>query len=96
MIDLALKLLLLIACSAILVRCEPALNRMSPCTPWPIRYALLLIALGALLGIFGLLDDDGSTNPATVILASGIAILLMGERRLRHLFNHRKQGDRHA
>lgn len=95
MIDLALKLILLIACSAILVRCEPALNRMSPCTPWPIRYALLLIALGALLGIFGLLDGGGTT-PATVILATGIAVLLMGERRLRHLFNHRKQGDRHA
>lgn len=95
MIDILLKLLLLIACSTILLRCEPAINRMSPCTPWPIRYALLLIALGALLGIFGLLDG-GSTNFATVILASGIAILLMGERRLRHLFNHRKQGDRHA
>lgn len=95
MIDLALKLLLLIACCAILVRCEPALNRMSPCTPWPIRYALLLIALGAMLGIFGLLDG-GSTHPATVILACGIAILLTGERRLRHLFNHQKQGDRHA
>lgn len=95
MIDLALKALLLIACSTILMRCEPALNRMSPCTPWAIRYAMLLIALGALLGLFGLLDG-GSVNPSTVILASGIAILLMGERRLRHLFNHRKQGDRHA
>jgi len=96
MIEIILKALMLIACSVILMRCEPALNRMSPCTPWAIRYAMLLIALGALLGLFGLLDG-GHANASTVILATGIAILLIGERRIRHIYRtHKPRGDRHA
>lgn len=96
MIDLAIKLLLLIACSVILLRVEPALNRMSPCTPWRMRYAALLLAGGALSGLFGLLDG-GKPSLATTCLAAGIAALLLADRRRSHI--HRPphhQGDRHA
>lgn len=96
MMDLALKLALILACGTILMRVEPALNRMSRCTPWQIRYAMLLIAGGALLGMFGLLDG-GSTDLSTVVLALGIAIFLRVDRRLRAFFPRpHHQGDTHA
>lgn len=93
MIDILLKLLLAAACAAILWRAEPALNRMSPCTPARIRYAMLLIAAGALYAIAELIAG-ASASPPLVVLAWGILILLTSERRLRHLLN-RHPGDRH-
>lgn len=84
----------LVAASVILWRAEPALNRMTSATHWMIRYAMLLVAAGALALCVAII---AGTPPGldTLLLATGIAMLMLCERRLRFLVNH-KSGDRHA
>lgn len=77
----------------ILWRTEPALARMNASTHWMIRYALLLLAGGA-LGIILIVPSGAQIDPVTLLLLAGIALLLICERRLRFLITH--QGDRHA
>lgn len=92
--SLFVSLLGLVAASIILWRVEPALNRMTRTTHWMIRYAMLLIAAGALALCVAII---AGTPPGfdTLLLAIGIALLMLCERRLRYLVNH-KSGDRHA
>lgn len=92
--SLLFNLLGLFAASVILWRAEPALNRMTRTTHWMIRYAMLLIAAGALALCVAII---AGTPPGmdTLLLALGIAMLMLCERRLRYLVNH-KSGDRHA
>lgn len=77
----------------ILWRTEPALARMTSSTHWMIRYALLLLAGGA-LGIILIVPSGAQIDPVTLLLLAGIALLLTCERRLRFLIT--RQGDRHA
>ena len=89
-----LNLVAMLACAAILWRAEPALARMTRDTHWMMRYALLLLAggaLGTLLGIVGGLRIDFQT----ALLLAGIALMLMCERRLGHFVNLRRR-NRHA
>lgn len=83
-----------IAVLLILWRVEPALNRMTRATHWMIRYAMLLVAAGALCMLVMIVTG---TPPSfdTLLLAVGVAMLLLCERRLRFLVNQ-KSGDRHA
>lgn len=83
-----------IACAAlILFRAEPALARMSSGTQTLIRYAMLLLAGGALAIILTILSG-ASVDLPTLLLLAGIALLLICERRLRYLIT--RPGDRHA
>lgn len=93
--DTLLNLAALAFSVAILWRAEPALARMSGNTHWMIRYAMLLLAggaLGIILGIYG----GATVDFATLLILAGIALLLICERRLRYLVRHRHTGDRHA
>lgn len=78
----------------ILWRVEPALARMDRTTHWMIRYALLLIAGGA-LGTIGTIYTGGSIDPIALFVLAGIALLLTCERRISYLIRIRK-GGRHA
>lgn len=93
MIETLLKLITLLACLIILWQVEPALNRMSPCTHWSIRYAMLILGAGAM---YILLTLSATTAPSIgmVLLMVGIAALLLAERRFRHI--HRRGGKHHA
>ena len=84
-----------LACALLILwRVEPALARMSQDTHWMIRYALLLIAGGA-LGTIGTIYTGGSIDPIDLFILAGIALLLTCERRINYLIRIRK-GGRHA
>lgn len=98
--DLLAQILFLLACAAILVRAEPANASMSEQTPLLIRVSFNLLAAGALGGIFYTL---GGAVPhwIGVLLALGIAVLLLCDRRVRALtgirpLNPKDKGPRHA
>ena len=84
MSTLILQAIVLVAAVVIIVRTEPALNRMSRCTPLLIRAAFHLLTLGAIAQIVFILDGDVPTWPMAIVCA-GVAVLLICERRLRVL-----------
>lgn len=92
--DCLLSIITLLACAIILWRVEPAISHMSGDTHWMIRYAMLLIAGGA-LGMSLILLTGWPPTLSTALLVSGIALLLLCERRVRFLVNH-KPGVPHA
>ena len=98
MIDHLIHLLLnaigVAAVTLILWRVEPALNRMTAATHWMIRYSMLLVAAGALIMLVMMMTGS-PPGFDTLLLAVGVAMLLLCERRLRFLVN-RRSGDRHA
>jgi len=79
-----LQMIVVLAAAVIVVRAEPALNRMSRCTPFMIRASLLLLTLGAVAEIVFVLSGDVPSWP-TAITTVGVAALLVCERRLRLL-----------
>lgn len=81
---LILQAIVLVAAFVIIVRAEPALNRMSRCTPFMVRAAFHLLALGAAAEIVCIVVGDVPSWP-TAIVTAGIAALLICERRLRVL-----------
>jgi len=74
----------LVACIVILRRVEPALNRMSCNTLLTVRLALFLLLVGASVQILDILLGNPPAWPA-VVLAAGVAVLMLCERRLRVL-----------
>lgn len=98
--DLVAQILFVIVCLAILIRAEPANARMSKQSPRLIRIAFNLINSSALAGI--LYTASGSIPHWTIIvMACGIAVLLLCDRRVRALtgirpINHKDNGARHA
>lgn len=92
------QLLGLVLCALILARAEPAINRMSRDTPSLVRLAFILLVGGAVAGIFAI---AGGAVPEwhVLMLAGGIAALLVCERRMRILTrapNHIDKGAPHA
>lgn len=84
-----------LACALLILwRVEPAIARMNSDTHWMIRYAMLLLAGGA-LGTIGLIYLGASIDPVTLFTLAGIALLLLCERRTSYLVRIRK-GGRHA
>lgn len=79
----------------ILWRAEPALARMGSATHWLIRYAMLLLAGGA-IGTILTIYAGGSIDPLTLLILAGIALFLACERRIGNLINLRSKGGRHA
>ena len=81
MIDLILILIVLFAAGVIVLRAEPALNRMGSGTPLLVRLSFLLMVLGASAEILLVLIGSRPSWP-TAIVFSGIAVMLVCERRL--------------
>ena len=79
-----LQAIVLVAALVIVVRSEPALNRMSRCTPFMIRASFHLLTVGAVAEIVFILAGDVPSWP-TAITSVGVAALLLCERRLRLL-----------
>ena len=99
-LDLIFQALFLIACLVVLFRAEPATNLMTRKTPRPIRVSFNCLASAALGGILYTL---GGTVPhwLAVLLAIGIAALLICDRRVRVLtgirsINPKDKGPSHA
>lgn len=92
------QLLGLALCALILARAEPAINRMSRDTPRLVRIAFILLAGGAVSGIFAIVSG-AVPEWHVLMLAAGVAALLVCERRLRILTrapNNLDKGARHA
>lgn len=84
MTTMLLQSIVLVAAVIIVWRAEPALNRMSPCTPFLIRVSFLMLAVGAVAEIVFIFAGDVPSWP-TAITSAGVAALLFCERRLRLL-----------
>lgn len=82
---LLLKAIVLVAAAVIVVRAEPALNRMSKTTPFLVRVSFHLLTLGAVAEIVFVLTG-GTPAWQSAITTAGIAALLFCERRMRILF----------
>lgn len=89
MTAIALQVLAFLAATIILARAESALNRMSRCTPILIRGSFLLLAVGAAYLILSILAGD-VPGGAALILAAGVAMLLVCEQRMRVLLPPRR------
>lgn len=90
-----LNLIGIVIAALILWRAEPALNRMSAETHWMVRYALLLMSAGA-MGLLLYIFAGETPSPVTLILAAGIALMLICERRMRYLLPPHHRRNRHA
>lgn len=94
----AAQILGLLFFTIILIRTEPAINRMSDDSPpMIIRLSLALLATSAVAGILCILAGK-VPEPYTLILAAGTAAFTLCERRIRLLTRPRnqKKGLRHA
>ena len=96
------QLLGLLCCLIILVRAEPAINRMGNLSPpFIVRFAFALLVTGALSGILSILTG-GIPDAHTLILLAGTAALTLCERRIRilsgtrHRPNPQRKGLPHA
>lgn len=87
--DLLLQGVALLSAGVILWRAEPAINRMSRCTPFMVRWSFILLVVGALALALHALSGRVPDAP-TVLIAVGIAALLLCERRMRVLTPQRK------
>lgn len=81
MITSIMQAIVVLAALVIIVRTEPALNRMSHCTPFMVRAAFHLLALGAAAEIVCIVVGDVPSWP-TAIVTAGVAALLICKRRL--------------
>lgn len=95
MIDAILALLTVASSAIILWRAEPALNRMSPATPFVVRLAVWLLVVAACAQLVTLITGRLPDWPA-VLLQLGVAALLMCERRLRVLVPRQRPPHRPA
>lgn len=74
-----LQAVVLLASGVVMALAEPAINRMSPCTPLIVRLAFHLLTVGAGANIGWVLLGDAPSVPEAIIV-SGIALLLVCER----------------
>lgn len=89
--DMITQIIVFVSALIIIVRTEPALNRMSGLTPFTIRYSFHMLAIGAAAEIVFVLSGDVPNWP-TAISSTGVAALLFCERRLRVLYPpHRRR-----
>lgn len=84
MIANILSVIVMVAAIVIVIRAEPALNRMNACTPFMVRSAFHLLTLGSTAEIVSILLGEAPSWP-TAIVFLGVASLLVCERRLRVL-----------
>lgn len=95
-LDLGTQILTALCCLLILIRAEPALNRMGQLSPpFLMRVAFALLATGAVAGILSLLAGKIPDRHTLLILA-GTAALTFCERRVRILTGNHRKGHPHA
>ena len=84
-------------CALILIRAEPAINRMGHLSPpLLVRLAFALLVTGAVAGIIAILAGT-VPDPHTLIILAGTAALTFCERRLRILSGtNPRKGHPHA
>lgn len=85
-INLILNTLAICLATIILWRTEPALARMGSATRWSIRYAMLLLAGGA-LGVILTIANGAQVDFPTLFVLAGLTLLLLNERRLNYRLN---------
>lgn len=95
MIDAIIALLTVASSAIMLWRAEPALNRMSPATPFVVRLAMWLLVVAACAQLLTLITGRLPDWPA-VLLHIGVAALLLCERRLRVLVPRQRPPRRAA
>ena len=95
--DLAAQILAALLSTLILIRAEPALNRMGAGSPpFIVRIAFALLATGAIATLLALLAGHIPDHP-TLLLLAGTAALTFCERRVRLLSGpHSRKGQSHA
>lgn len=86
----ATQIVVLVSAAIVLVLAEPAINRMSPCSPLLTRLAFHLLAVGAAGNLLWAALGDIPSWPEALIIA-GIALLLVRDR-----LRPRVSGDRRA
>jgi Na+-translocating ferredoxin:NAD+ oxidoreductase RnfE subunit len=84
-IEFVLKAGVIIASILILVRTEPALARMTRYTHRSVRFAVWLLAIGALARVVDIVVFGHAPDFITFLMMCGSAALLICERRLRVL-----------
>ena len=97
MMDTAAQFFCFVLYVIILVRTEPALNRMSGAsTPMSVRLSFALLATGAVAGMIAIFSGK-VPDLYTIILAAGTAAFTFCERRIRLLTGHQPRKEfRHA
>ncbi|HJW26426.1 MAG TPA: hypothetical protein VJ576_16145 [Rhodocyclaceae bacterium] len=101
--ELIPKAAFIILALLILCRAEPAIDRMTDSTPWMIRWAFLLMAGGAIALLLMAFTPQVPGRLVCMLLAAGVALLLLCERRMRILLpprrpmkNIKHRGQSHA
>lgn len=92
MADLVMQILALLACGVIILRSEPALNRMSRSTHGSVRFAMYLALVGAVARVEWIRQGN-VPDAITVIMLIGMAFLIVCERRLRVLTGAKRRFD---
>ena len=88
----------LIIYAVLLIRTEPAINRMrKDTTPFKVRLTFALLAAGSAGGILSIISGR-VPSLIDLCISGGITALLLCERRVRLItrFNSQKKGLRHA
>ena len=73
----------MVALATILMRAEPALNRMTGETQFLVRISMILLAVGALAQAGNIILMDYVPSINELIINAGVAALLCCERRIR-------------
>jgi hypothetical protein len=82
--DTGMQALTLVACAIVIVRAEPAMNRMSRATLMTVRLAFYQLAVAAGAEVVAILVGRVPSWRET-LMACGIATLMLCERRIRLL-----------
>lgn len=75
----------LVACSVVIWRVEPALNRMGPGTHDSVRVALWMALLGSIAHIWWILIENNAPDWLSISALTSFAGLVLCERRIRVL-----------
>jgi hypothetical protein len=87
MIDFILQFSTVAACALIVVRTEPALNRMHRATPLLVRLSFYQLAVAASAEALAVASFCHVPSWREALLAGGVATLMLCERRIR-LISH--------
>ena len=85
MMEGAVRILTAIACLIVLARTEPALNRMCGATDLFVRVSFWQMAVAASIELLSILFYGYAPGWRECLLSSGLALLLLCERRIRML-----------
>ena len=91
--DLAMQLATGLACAIVLVRTEPALNKMSGGTDFWVRLAFWQMAVACGIELLTMVFYGHIPDWREGLLSGGLAALLLCERRIRYLARHHPRSN---